>query len=267
MIRLPSARRYAGLATMAIAVVLAGSAARGAEWEQPYPKLGSCTKKDTKIFSVDDTLYLECMENTGDEDYCSSVYPPIVFPYEDWKQIYHSKVDGILESFLGKAAEGHYAQREPPGGTNSCSRGLDTTTPAPPQLGEIAMKLEPWKDADPPPSFGQSDTTPVLLEYLRVYECSLAERSTRLALEIWRDESERRSGMPGGIGANPLTFAHLLEKWYEQSREIENELKIARPTLERTLGIMGTAQMARLLSQNAGCVQRVSLDIRNAVGL
>ena len=134
-----------------------------------------------------------------------------------------------------------------------------STTPAPALLGDIAKKLEPWMGSES--TFGQSDTTPVLLEYLRVYECSLAERSTNLLVEIWREEAA------SAVPTNPLTFTNLLEKWYEQSRDIKRELKIARPTLERVLSIMGTVQLSRVSAQDSQCLQRASLDIRNAIGL
>jgi len=233
--------RLAFVSSVCAAVAATGIAA---EWQQPYPRLGSCTKDDTRIFSMDGT---------------------VVIPYADWSKIYHGDVGEVVESFLGKPAGGNYAQREPVGGLNACSGEDLRTTPASQKLGEIALKLEPWMDATA--SFDQSDVTPVLLEYLRVYECSLAERSTRLMVEIWKEETERRRGLPGGLSANPFPYQKLLEEWFKQHKEIQEELRISRPTLERALGIMGTAQMARMLSQNTNCVQRASLDIRNAVGL
>ncbi len=243
---------------------------QAAEWQQPYPKLGSCTKLDTEIFSFEhDPLYSDCMkdaENAADQDMCGNLYPRTPIPYAQWSTIYHRDIDNILESFIGKEADGYFAQREPPGGRGLCSgTQAASTTPAPPLLGDIAKKLEPWMENET--VFGQSDTTPVLLEYLRVYECSLAERTTQLPVEIWREETERRALLPGGLAANPFLFTKLFEEWYKQNREIQIELKVARPTLERVLGFMGTVQMGRVLSQDTNCMQRASLDIRNAIGL
>ncbi len=250
--------------------IFAAISGKAAEWQQPYPKLGSCTKLDTEIFSFEhNQLYSDCMEeaeNAADQDLCSSLHPRVPIPYKEWSRIYHRDIDNILESFIGKEVAGNFAQREPPGGQGLCSgTQAASTTPAPPLLRDIAKKLEPWMKNET--VFGQSDTTPVLIEYLRVYECSLAERTTRLPAEIWREESERRALLPGGLAANPFFFTKLFEEWYKQSREIQLELKIARPTLDRVLGLMGTVQMSRILAQDTNCMQRASLDIRNALGL
>jgi hypothetical protein len=250
--------------------IFAAISGKAMEWQQPYPKLGSCTKLDTEIFSFEhNQLYSDCMEdaeNAADQDLCSSLYPRTPIPYTEWATRYHSDIDSILESFIGKEAEGNFAQREPPGGQGLCSGSqAASTTPAPPLLGDIAKKLEPWMKNET--VFGQSDTTPVLLEYLRVYECSLAERSTSLPIEIWREETRSRELLPGGLLANPLAFNKIFEEWYKQSSKIQLELKVARPTLERVLGFMGTVQMSRVLAQDTNCLQRASLDIRNSLGL
>ncbi len=258
------------LALLVCIVLFTATNGSAAQWQQPYPKLGSCTKHDTEIFSFEhDDDYSDCMEeaeNDADQKMCQTLFPRTAIPYAEWAEIYHGDVDNILESFIGKAVQGNFAQREPPGGLGQCSgTQAASTTPAPPLLRDIAKKLEPWIDNET--VFGQSDTTPVLLEYLRVYECSLAERSTRLPVDIWEEESERRRLLPGGLAANPFLLGKFLEKWYTQNREIQQELKIARPTLERVLGLMGTVQMSRVLAQDTNCLQRASLDIRNSLGL
>lgn len=113
----------------------------------------------------------------------------------------------------------------------------------------------------------QSDTAPVLLEYLRVYECSLVERHISLPVEIWKEEMESRKLLPGGLAGNPLFYLNLWELWSQQSRDIRRELQIARPALEHALAFMGTVHMTRMLERDTECIQRASLDIRNAIAL
>lgn len=234
--------------------------AHAAEWEQPYPKLGSCSKSDNMAFF--DPQYAQCMESVGDEAYCSSLYPLKPLPFDQWASTYHASINRIVEDFLGKISEENLAYRRQASGAVSCSQGGD---PASPALAAIAKTLEPWKDETT--TFRQSDTAPVLLEYLRVYECSMVERSLSLPLEIWREENERRSLLPGGLAKNPLFFMKIWELWSEQGETIRKEMAISRPTLERTLSFIGTVHMTRMLERDTECIQRVSLDIRNSFAL
>lgn len=248
-----------------IGLILATTlAAHAAEWEQPYPKLGSCTKKDSMAFSATtDPLYTQCMATVGDESYCSSLFPPIPLPYDQWSSRYHKNIERVLEDFLGKQANDNLAFRQVRGAAAQCS--LRSEDPASPVIGQIAATLEPWSESGSP--FSQADTAPVLLEYLRVYECSLVERTLSLPVEIWREESDRRSLLPGGLDANPFFFLTFWETWNKQTQDIRRELAITRPTLERVLGMMGTVHMTRMFELDAECIQRASLDIRNAVAL
>lgn len=213
-------------------------------------------------------MYQMCIAGGSTEDFCSNMFPRLPIPYAEWAQRYHGNIGNVLESFIGEVVDGDYAQRNLPGGTGRCSGGQQAgAIPAPPPVEDIGKKLEPWSGTGSSTNFTQSDTTPVLIEYLRVYECSLAERSTTLLVEIWREETVRRNLLPGGLASNPFFFIKLWEMWAQQSKDIRRELQIARPTLERALGIMGTVQMARSLVQDTNCLQRASLDIRNALGL
>lgn len=245
-------------------IALCFGATQAAEWEQPYPKLGSCGRNDTPLFGTHtDPLFTQCMEDAGDEDYCSGLYPPIVVPYEQWAPTYHGNVERVFEDYIGKTPNDHLALRQSRAGVAQCTaRGSD---PASTVISQIAPTLEPWSEGGGP--FRQADTAVILLEYLRIYECSLVERSLFLPAYIWREESDRRRLSPGGLAANPFYFTTLLELWSKQSRDIRRELQIARPTLERVLGFMGTVHMTRSFESDAECIQRASLDIRNALAL
>lgn len=233
-----------------------------AEWEQPYPILGSCSGRDSTAFgNVSDPLYEQCMTSVGDEPYCSSLYPPARMPFAEWAPRYHGNVDAVIDQYLGNHVNEDFAYRRLPSSPQRCSGELRDTAPS--RLVSIAQSLEPWAMSSP--SLQSSDIAPVLLEYLRVYECSLAERTT--TLDIWHEETERRNGLPGGLDANPLTYASLFEAWFEQGKEIREELRIARPTLERALALIGTIQMTRAIEQDSECIQRAGVDIRDAIAL
>lgn len=249
---------------MASATVLSVSVVHAAEWEQPYPKLGACTRRDSMAFSArTDPLYAQCMTNVGDESYCSALYPAVPLPYDQWASTYHGTIDRIVEDFIGQPSKETLALRPSPSGPAMCSSG-GGPEPASPLLTNIAVRLEPWTKGSM--NLRQSDTAPVLLEYLRVYECSLIERSVSLPIEIWREESERRRLLPGGL-AFPLFFTQILEISNQQLRDIQRELKTARPTLHRTLEWIGTINMTRSIGRDTECIQRASLDIRNAIAL
>jgi hypothetical protein len=222
--------------------IFAASTVLAAEWEQPYPILGSCTKKDSTAFMGANNIPM---------------------PYPEWKTRYHDNITIILEDFLGRTAKDHLALRRSSTGPASCFQQREDF--ASPVVGQIASTLEPWAAGGAP--FSQADTVPVLLEYLRVYECSLVERSLSLPVEIWREETDRRGLLPGGLNANPFFFITLWETWSQQSQDIRRELAIARPTLERALGFMGTVHMTRIFERDVECIQRASLDIRNAFAL
>lgn len=250
---------------IAFVTALSVSIAHAAEWEQPYPKLGACTKKDSMVFSAStDPLYTQCMTDVGDESYCSALYPPMPLAYDQWASMYHGNINRIVEDFIGRPAKDTLALRQSSSGPAICSGG-ERYEPAAPFLTSIAMRLEPWAAGNI--HLIQSDTPLVLLEYLRIYECSLAERSISLPVEIWREESERRSFLPGGLGNNPFFFTKLWEMWAQQSKDIRRELAIARPTLHRVLGLMGTINMTRSIGRDTECLQRASLDIRNVITL
>ena len=244
-----------------IGMTLSAGLAHAAEWEQPYPKLGSCTKKDTMAFF--DPRYAQCLEEgEGDETHCSRLYPVTPLPFDQWATTYHGNIDRVLEGFLGQTEEDHLALRKQGSGPVSCTQQSDRASPL---IAAIARTLEPWENG--PTTFQQSDTAPVLLEYLRVYECSLIERSLSLPIEIWREEDARGRLLPAGLPGNPLFFMKIWEMWSQQSEDIRRELAISRPTLERTLSFIGTVHMTRMLERDTECIQRASLDIRNAFAL
>jgi hypothetical protein len=130
--------------------------------------------------------------------------------------------------------------------------------PASEELKKMAKMLPVWKEDDKAlEDLSEADMAPVMLEFLRVYECSLREREMYLSIYILRDED----------GSGSLLFGDYVDRKEEQDQQIHRELIIARATLERILGLMGGYDRLRPLALDIECIKRASLDLRNVLGL
>lgn len=181
---------------------------------------------------------------------CTRKATPIFrdIPYAEWKTAYHTTTQNILQALYESRWE---------------TSAQNCTEPAAPAgLEQLARNLEPWKKGEHAP-FTAADTPPVLLEHLRVYECALIERAVFLPMHIRDEEYERRRGRE----ANPLFFPQLMSLTFEQLQDILKELRTARPTLEQALTLVAPLGSVNGLRRNLECIQRASLDIRNALAL
>lgn len=168
------------------------------------------------------------------------------FPFDQWPSRYHDTVREV---------------------TNAHMEGLDSTSAARLQcdatsyqalatpsgyLRALAQQLAPWKTPEKLATLSETDFGPVLLEFLRTYECSLHERNN--FLPVIRSV--------GGVdrGEYERTIA-------DDRRIIQRELLVSRPTLERLLTLVGAFDRLRPLSTDIECIKRASLDLRNVVGL
>ena len=125
-------------------------------------------------------------------------------------------------------------------------------------LNDLAEKLPPWRTPIKLAGLRESDIGAVLLEYLRVYECTLKEHeyfgSTRVA-----EDTQDSLGI-----FNIFTFMRTSA---ERNDLIRKELVFARRALERTLQLMGGIDRLRPVDASLECLQRSSVDVRNLVGL
>lgn len=131
---------------------------------------------------------------------------------------------------------------------------LEREDDVPQSLITLARKLAPWQKKNPT----LSEAPSVLLEHLRVYECSLSEWNR------FSFGSQVAGSSSSSVGTRIDTSFH------RQAREqklIQNELSIARPSLHRTLSYVGSALRLHPLSQNMDCLVRASADLRNVLGL
>ena len=134
----------------------------------------------------------------------------------------------------------------------------------------LACRLPPWEDKEDLDMLSKSDTSTVLLEFLRTYECALLERRQFLVTGVREDLR-----VFGSIKNNVLDLISFIsgadtafDKEYEdQWGKINKELDIARPTLNRAIKIASGKGKLDALDGEIECLQRLSLDLRNAFAL
>lgn len=168
--------------------------------------------------------------------------------FDRWPQIYHGTVSQVVESHLGRIGQ---VSQLPIRCTAKNYASMESPTSA---LSGLAAQLPAWKGAQQ--DLSESDVSAVLLEFLRVYECSLNERRHNLSVMLINEQT-------GGV----LTRGEFNDLYAEQNQQIDTELRIARATLERTLELVGGYDRLRPLALDIECLKRSSLDLRNVLGL
>lgn len=168
---------------------------------------------------------------------------------EEWPDMYHKQVNDVIEEYLKPAviecdAE-NYGTLSEPGG----------------ELLELAASLPTWNDPDVPLS--RLDTSRVLLEYLRIYECVLMEFDEFIFYDTRQEEYDDR----GAVGFLKYFLSDLMNSAFERSEIILREREIARTTMHRAVTIMGAFDRLGPLDAELECMQRFSLDMRNVAAL
>lgn len=175
-------------------------------------------------------------------------------PFSQWIDTYHETVDDVVESHLESIRDINTTPLQ-------CTAGDYATLVKPTDaLRSLAVTLPPWQSDERKKALSETEIGPVLLEYLRTYECALNERRTYLSITI---PKEWRTTDPGKV----LTQIAYSKTEAEQQRMIDHELVLARTALDRTLLITGGYDRLRPLSLDIECLKRTSLDIRNLLGL
>lgn len=169
-----------------------------------------------------------------------------------WPETYHATVSKVIEAHMKQAGDASSAQI-------TCT-GDDYSSMMKPtdELQSLASTLPPWKGK----KVSELELAPVLLEYLRTYECSLQEKKYFLYLSPLEQESGASSEP-----AKDLPLGDYVTQVTEESEIIERELASARPILERTLTLAGGLDRFRPLAMDVECINRASLDLRNVLGL
>ena len=165
---------------------------------------------------------------------------------KEWPDIYHKKVNELIEEYF-----------EPEPIDCSASSYNELLKPGE-KLKELAELLPAWKDPDV--SLTRLDAGRVLLEYLRIYECTLMEYDSFLFEETMDEETD-------DSGFLDLFLSGLMQFAVGRSEILEREQAIARESLHRALSIMGAFDRLRPLEVELECMQRFTLDLRNITAL
>lgn len=182
-------------------------------------------------------------------DWNRTLFPPNVLNRPDvdaWVARYHATVKEIVDADLAWT---------PPDSCMAAAAGAPTTA-----LKNLAAQISPWRDSAA--SFAtlkESQIGPVLLEYLRLYECALKTAQASLSTDVVQSI---------GAGAtNPVTSAAFTIESARKNTIIAGERKTARLVLHRTLVAISGMQRLRPLAGSLSCIERASLDLRNVLSL
>lgn len=167
--------------------------------------------------------------------------------FGDWKVLYHDNVSAAIESHMQmiKGVSGMPLQ--------CTAADYRSVIPASPALKKIAEMLPAWRERANNGTLSEADMSAVMLEFLRVYECSMNEYLEYLPVTT-------RSG--AGIG-----FWNLTERYAKDGATISRERAVSRVALERALSLTGGFDRLLPLSIDVECLKRASLDMRNTLGL
>lgn len=170
--------------------------------------------------------------------------------FNQWKNIYHNNVSTAIEAHLTNIKN---TGTQPLRCTEEEYANL---VPASPQLRSIANMLPAWRE-NPGDAAGlsEADMGTVLLEFLRIYECSMKERELYHSVRILQDADR---------DMNPEEFQ---QKKSEELKVMQNQIEVSRKTLNRTLSIVAGYDRFKPLTLDIECIKRASLDLRNVLGL
>jgi len=169
--------------------------------------------------------------------------------FYQWSELYHGTIAKVVEEHLQSFSQP--VKCDALTGVAANPAGL--------KLKELAAKLPTWKGK----TVSQMEVGSVLLEFLRAYECAIEERMyfrQTDSLDVLRQNAS-------SAGTENITwFEHLIEV-FEEERILLRERQTARPTLHRTLIVMTGLNRLLPLHSELQCIERSSLDIRNALSL
>jgi len=171
--------------------------------------------------------------------------------FAKWPEYYHDTAAAIIEEHLQSFS------RAP-----QCAAATgNEVLPAGPKLQKLAKNLPSWKNA---PSVSQWEMGSVLLEFLRGYECALEERLYFLHPDAL---NELKSILEENGESTDVDLSQLATEVSEEDMTIATELATARPTLNRSLAVLAGLSRLLPLHTELQCVERASIDIRNALAL
>lgn len=164
--------------------------------------------------------------------------------FDQWADLYHGNVAKVIEEHL----QSFHSSAVCDGASGAAA------APAGTELKKLAEKLPTWKGK----LVSQTEVGSVLLEFLRAYECALEER----LLFRYLDAKKAAEKKNRNADLDDVTVEVAAEE-----RILRHEIAIARPTLHRTIALIGGLNRLLPLHGELQCIERTSLDIRNALAL
>ncbi|MFH1443961.1 MAG: hypothetical protein ABIG34_01050 [Candidatus Peregrinibacteria bacterium] len=170
--------------------------------------------------------------------------------FSQWPTEYHRIVGEVVDEHMQSFSR-------PPDCSATTGGGV---LPGGAKLSALAKSLPSWKES----SVSQWEASSVLLEFLRAYECALEERlyflhpDALLQLEMAMQEEGDESD---------IYLSLLTAEVSEEDQTIATELATARSSLNRTLSVLAGLSRLLPLHSELQCIERASLDIRNALAL
>lgn len=192
-------------------------------------------------------------------------------PFQEWAGYYHTTVGTVINAQI--AAQ---QQRSNETTLRCTSDEFADLLPPTPELETLARTLPPWKPRSmtdiifgtaTQPDVSASDMTPVLMEFLRIYECSLLERQYEGILDFrTSSSSSAQESSSEWSDEEPASSAPPYPS-FEDQLIIAEELASARPALERTIVLLSGMDRLQPLVAELSCLERSLADIRNITGL
>jgi hypothetical protein len=165
--------------------------------------------------------------------------------FDGWDDLYHRQVDAVIEAHMKLMQN---IGKEP---MKCTEKDYTARVPATGPLRETASMIPAWEDRLG--ELNESDMQTVLLEFLRVYECSMDEDLLFLPVTL-----SKGATIPRGQYTDQLADVRA---------KVEQEKKIARESLNRTLSLVSGFDRLQPLTLDIECLKRSSLDLRNILGL
>lgn len=168
-------------------------------------------------------------------------------PFDEWTELYHKQVDSVIEAHIHTMK--HLGSTE----LQCADPDFATHIPASSPLLETANMIPAWKNKEAEGEIFESDMQVVLLEFLRVYECSMNEEDIFLPVLLTKESF--------------LTRGNYNDQMSSIRSTIAKEKLFARQSLSRTLSLVGGIDRLSPLGVDIECLKRSSLDLRNVLGI
>ena len=132
------------------------------------------------------------------------------------------------------------------------------------ELRSLTERLPEWKDPLSQKQLHQGQMGLVLNSYLNAYECSNMHQkllvSKRTAQDFGSADSES-DGLAGSLLGAVLSIFDLFISTQANIATIDRELAIARPSLERTLNVLGGTERVSPLHTELTCLARTTAGL------